>query len=36
MGGAKIYYEECTISNIESLGEPITEGTINTAKCRIN
>ena len=32
MGGGKIYYEECTISNIEELGEPITEGTINTAE----
>ena len=28
MGGAKIYYEECSISNIESLGSPVSSGTI--------
>ena len=32
MGGAKIYYEECTISNLESLGSHITEGTITTSE----
>ena len=32
MGGAKIYYEECTITNIESLGSPITEGVITTSE----
>ena len=32
MGGAKIYYEECSISNLESLGSPITEGTITTSE----
>ena len=32
MGGAKIYYEECSISNIESLGSPITEGVITTSE----
>ena len=30
--GAKIYYEECTITNLESLGSPITEGTITTSE----
>ena len=32
MGGAKIYYEECSISNLESLGSPITEGVITTSE----
>ena len=32
MGGAKIYYEECTISNIESLGSPVSSGSITTSE----
>ena len=32
MGGAKIYYEECSISNIESLGSPVSSGTIESSE----
>ena len=35
INGAKMYYEECSISNLDSLGTPISTGTINTNDTKV-